>query len=295
MLPNRTLDRVSGAEGDWPSAAPSPEELLDCAVSAVRAAGAHALNNLARRTEVMSASDHDVKLQLDLECQEKAVAAIHSRFPDHAILGEETSPPHPINHQPSTINHSHVRPSLLEWIIDPIDGTVNFFHGVPFWCSSVAVRRDGQVLAGAVFAPELDELYTATADGPAECNGSRISVSRTATLPEAMVLTGMDRTAVTGLPSFSLFEKIADNAQKARIMGSAAVDICLVARGRADAYFEAGIYIWDIAAAGLIVERAGGKTEHLRDADTNQRLTWLATNGLVHEELKELLGLGPDI
>ena len=292
MLPNRTLDRVSGAEGDWPSAAPSPEELLDCAVSAVRAAGAHALNNLARRTEVMSASDHDVKLQLDLECQEKAVETILSHFPDHNILGEEDEP----GCQVSGVRCQKEHPaSSYEWIVDPIDGTVNFFHGVPFWCSSVAVRRDGQVLAGAVFAPELDELYTATADGPAECNGSRISVSRTATLPEAMVLTGMDRTAVTGLPSFSLFEKIADNAQKARIMGSAAVDICLVARGRADAYFEAGIYIWDIAAAGLIVERAGGKTEHLRDADTNQRLTWLATNGLVHEELKELLGLGPDI
>ena len=268
---------------------PSPEELLECAVAAVRAAGTHALDNRARRTEVVAATEHDVKLRLDLECQEKAVDTIRARFPDHAILGEEDSgagilpaasapPPDP-------------QPPTLEWVIDPIDGTVNFFHGVRFWCSSTAVRRNGQVVAGAVFAPELDELYTATVDGPAKLNGSRISVSDTSTVAEAMVLTGMDRTAVTGLPSFSLFEKIADNAQKARIMGSAAVDICLVARGGADAYFEAGIYLWDIAAAGLIVERAGGRIEHLRESDTDGRLTWLATNGRIHDELKALLAL----
>ena len=265
------------------SPAPSSEELLDCAVSAVRAAGNHAAANLDRRNQVVQCTNHDIKLQLDLECQEKAVETILSRFPDHAILAEENIPSH------ATRDTQHVP----TWIIDPIDGTVNFFHGVHFWCSSVAVRAGDDVIAGAVFAPELDELYTATVDGPAQCNGAEIAVSQTAKVAEAMVLTGMDRTGVTGLPSFSLFEKIADNAQKARIMGSAAVDICLVACGRADAYFEAGIYAWDMAAAGLVVERAGGRTEHLRPANSENRLTWLATNGLVHNELKELLDISP--
>ncbi|MFC1452579.1 inositol monophosphatase family protein [Verrucomicrobiota bacterium] len=253
---------------------PDNAELLECAVEAAQTAGGHALRNLARRSEAVARARHDVKLQLDIECQEKAVGVIASRFPEHAILGEED------DHS----EDSHPRAGF-EWIVDPIDGTVNFSHGLPMWCCSIAVRRGERTLAGAVFAPVLDQLYTATVDQSALLNDEAIRVSDTERLPEALVTTGMDKDAVPGVPPFAIFRAIAESVQKARILGCAALDICRVAVGHADGYFESGIYIWDIAAAGLIVERAGGRTETLSFLGRH-RLQFLASNGLIHEDLK---------
>ena len=257
---------------------PSLHDLLDCAVSAARAAGNHAAANGARRRDTIATSRHDVKLELDVECQVRAQEAILARYPDHAILGEEDA----------SVGMEKRPEAPAEWIVDPIDGTVNFSHGFPFWCSSVAVRAGGNILAGAVYAPDLDELYTATEQTPAAFNGKSLSVSDTTALSEAIICTGLDKNAHPDLPPFALLNAIATRARKARVFGSAALDICRVASGQADGYFESGIYVWDMAAASLIVRQSGGVSEVLRE-HSDTRLAFAATNGGIHEELKALV------
>lgn len=218
--------------------------LLDTAICAAEAAGRHALTNKDRRTEASETFAHDVKLVLDLECQEIAEAVVLSEFPEHGILGEEA-----IRQSPA---------GDYEWIIDPIDGTMNYTHGFPYWCVSVAVRRNGRVLAGCVFAPESNEFYTAHIEEPAKCNGVPIHASDTRRLDEAMVFTGISKHMDSNRePHFNTFRMLALNTRKLRINGSAALDLCHVAAGHADGYFEAHLYLWDHAAAGLIAEQAG--------------------------------------
>lgn len=258
----------------------SPERLLETAVRAARTAGLHALANRHRRAETVMVAAHDVKLQLDLECQEIALGIVRADFPDHAILAEESADLGQPTHNPSG--------SPYTWIIDPIDGTVNFTHGLPWWCCSVAVNHGDKTQAGVVFAPASDELFTATQGGPARRNGQPMAVTGVSMMKEAMVLTGLDQKMTTQMPRLSLFRDIADNVQKARVMGAAALDMCRVAAGQADGYFEAGIYTWDVAAAGLIVERAGGRAETLAETAPH-RLMYLATNGHIHGEFRDFL------
>jgi myo-inositol-1(or 4)-monophosphatase len=165
---------------------------------------------------------------------------------------------------------------------------VNFTHGLPYWCCSVAVRRGRQTVAGAVFAPQCDVLYTAAAGLPALCNGSALRVSSVRKLREAIVMTGLDQKVNPKMKRLALFRAIADRSQKTRVMGAAALDLCRVAAGQADGYFEAGIFTWDVAAAGLIVENAGGRTEVLGEPEPH-RLLFMATNGHIHQELRTLI------
>jgi len=257
----------------------SPATLLECAVSAARAAGDHALLHRDRRTEAIKADRHDIKLKLDVESQEKAEEIVRATFPGHDILGEEET---------GTVAGPARAEAGHEWIIDPIDGTINFSHGLPLWCSSVAVRRGEDVLAGAVYSPAMGELYTATVDGKAECNGSPIRVSSVDSIAASIVTTGLDKSNDPARPPLAILQSIVSNVQRPRIMGCAALDICRVAHSQADAYFESGIFIWDVAAAGLIVRQAGGEAEILAHLAEN-RLMFLASNGLVHEEFKALI------
>jgi len=263
---------------------PSNEDLLQCAVEAARAGGSHAVRNQHRRTEIAQVAKNDVKLVLDIECQQIAGDVIRAHYPDHALLGEEDVP-----HDAPAADPAGKGPSSLQWIIDPIDGTVNFSHGMLFWCCSIAVRRGDEVLAGAVNGPAIGELYTATADGPALCNGRELHVSGVSDLTSSIVMTGTNTDADQGRPRYDVLEKIAESVQRPRISGSAALDVCQVAAGRADGYFEWGIYIWDVAAAGLMVDRAGGQTEVLAHG-ANYRMRFLATNGKIHADLKDLVG-----
>jgi len=249
-------------------------QLQAIASLAARRAGEHVLGNLHRRGDVNSILRTDVKHKLDVEAQTTATRVILSAFPDHAILGEETC-------------DAPLGDSDYVWIIDPIDGTINFFHGLPWWCCSVAVRFKGQAMAGAVFIPEMHQMYEATADGPARCNGVPIHVSDTSRLDLAMLATGADKWDL-GEYAFRFMRKVAEIAQRPRILGAAAVDMCMVASGKLDGYFESGIYVWDMAAASLIVERAGGRCEILKSYP-KYRISFLATNGCVHTACRDAL------
>ncbi len=281
LAPEKVADRIlqifrCGGASDRGGREKQPSEtrLLEVAVAAVHAAGRHALAHRRRRAEVAQRLQHDVKLVLDLECQRKAEQVIRAAFPNHAILGEEGASPN--------------EAAGCEWIVDPIDGTVNFSHGLPVWCSSVAVRRGGETVAGAVFAPELGDLYTATRSGAARRNGRIIRVSEIARPEDAILATGLAAKTDDRVTSHGVFSALARRLQRVRIMGAAAVDLCHVAAGRLEGYLETSIYLWDVAAAGLIVRRAGGRTEVLEDLG-GHRMRYLATNGLVHEPLREVI------
>ncbi len=254
------------------------DQLLELAAQAAQAAGTHALENRHRRHEVHKLMPHDIKLQLDIESQQKAEETILAAFPDHNILGEE-----------NRIDAAF--PSDYEWIIDPIDGTVNFAHGLTYWCSSVAVRCGGAVLAGAVYVPVSGELFSARADGPAELNGSEIRVSEADDIAMAMIATGLNQSPGMTHSPVKLFERVVQEVQKVRLMGAAALDICRVACGRFDGYFETGLYLWDTAAAGLIAERAGGRVSTIGRVE-GHRHGFLASNAGIHDALLTLVNEG---
>ncbi len=270
---------------------PSNDSLLNVAIEAAKVGGSHAQANTSRRTEVIQSYAHDVKLALDVECQALIEKVIQKHFPDHKILGEEDE---------TSVNGTKLGDNKpiesdadnYEWVVDPIDGTVNFSHGFHGWCCSIAVRRGDEVLAAAVYAPDMDALYTATIDSPATCNGKPIHVSTKKTLAESLVMTGIDKKLIPGIEALTFFKKIAFACQKTRVMGSAALDLCWVAEGRADGYFEGSIYLWDIAAAGLIVKQAGGAGEIVALREEPHQMSYIASNGHVQQELKELIGTG---
>ncbi len=266
----------------------STQQLLEVAVEAARAGGSHAQGNKARRGEAIQSYAHDVKLALDVECQVRIESVIRSHFPHHQILGEEDdtlADGKRLGESKSDTADS----DGYEWIVDPIDGTVNFSHGFPVWCCSIAVRRGEDVLAGAVYAPDLDALYTASVDEPSARNGEPIRVSTRSDISQCIIMTGMDKNLVPGVAPLTFFTNIAQSCRKARIVGSAAVDLCWVAEGIADGYFEGGIYLWDIAAAGLIIKQAGGTGEIVSQHGGTHQMSYMASNGCIQDALKALV------
>jgi myo-inositol-1(or 4)-monophosphatase len=251
---------------------PAIPTLLAVARQAARSAGEHVLSQNSRRSDTDQVLRHDIKHKLDREAQEIATATILKTFPDHAILGEETA-------------EAALPVSDVRWVIDPIDGTINFTHGLPLWCCSIAAQINETTVAGVVFAPELGLLFEAQADQPAFCNGQPLQVSTINRLDQALIHTGADKDQ-TGLPSFRFLNRIAEVSQRPRLMGSAALDICWVAAGRTDGYFEPGVYLWDVAAASLILARAGGTGEILQQY-AGHKMAFLATNGQLHHPLRE--------
>lgn len=249
--------------------------LLECAVDAVRTAGEYALDNYSRRREKAMCREDDVKLVLDMECQARIFEVIKSAFPSHEILGEE--------------GNAEATGSGYRWIVDPIDGTINFSHGLPIWCSSVAVEFEGETMAGAVYAPMLENCYHATSESHAFRNGDRIRVSDTSELADSMVLSGFPKHMKHDDSSRMVFDQLLGSAQRTRIYGAAALDLCFVADGGADAYLERGIYIWDIAAGRLLIERAGGRTRVI-DEIGGGKLCFLGANEAIFEQLMTMDG-----
>lgn len=255
-----------------------PTRLLDVALEASRAAGRHALDNFSRREETLSVTTHDVKLALDVECQRVAETILRKAFPDHAMLGEE---------------QGLREEGEYRWVIDPIDGTVNFSHGVPYWSNSIAVQHRGRSVAGVISLPMLGEEYWATLDGEAARNGMPIHVSDVADLSNSLIYSGMVENEGDNGVSLRVTARLAGEVRKIRILGSAAAQLCYVACGRGDGYVETSIHLWDIAAGALIVERAGGACESVEDLG-NYAMRFVASNGRIHSEFRSVVmeGIG---
>lgn len=254
----------------------SCETLLKTAVAAASAGASHAVSQRSRNQEANHISTHDIKLKLDTECQQIITETILNEFPDHAMLAEEDK------------KHEKAASNVYEWVIDPIDGTVNFFHGTPYWCSSVAVRLNGSTLAACISAPDIDMRFDATADGPALRNGAEIHVSDIADLSTSIVHMGAGKSTPPGRKPFRFFNAISPHIQRSRICGAAALDVCMVAVGAAEGYFQAGVYTWDIAAADLILRHAGGRGTFVRRF-AGERIAYLGSNGLIHDALYEII------
>jgi myo-inositol-1(or 4)-monophosphatase len=222
------------------------------AVGAARAVGALLRQNLHRPKKANSASLHDIKLQLDVRSQELIERRLRRRFPGVAVLGEE--------------GNRGATESPERWVIDPIDGTVNYAYGIPHACVSIAMQarraRDYETVLGVVFDPFVDECWTATAGGSARLNGRPIRVSSHRRWSEAIVTFGFAKSRQSLDRMLPLLLQLVHRVRKVRIMGSAALALVYVATGRMDAYFEPGVRLWDIAAGGLILERAGGTFGH---------------------------------
>ncbi len=220
---------------------------LDAAAAAVREAGRMLVDATGAAHAVDEDHDHDIKLRLDKECQEAITRVLLSRFPGHTVFGEEGGTP--------------LGASEHQWIVDPIDGTVNFFYGFPHFCSTVALRRGETTLVAATFDPVRGELFTAVAGEPARLNGQPIHVSRRDRLRDAIVATGFAKSKEAVVAGVKRVEFYGLNARKVRMNGSAALDLAYVACGRLDAYIERGVRLWDIAAGTLLIECAGGRVD----------------------------------
>jgi myo-inositol-1(or 4)-monophosphatase len=217
----------------------------------------------------------DLVTEVDLECERMCRALIAERFPDHAVLAEELSSG-PGEHTAA----SH------RWVFDPLDGTTNYAHGLPIFCSSLALEIDGRAEVGAVFDPTRRELFTAERGVGAFLNGARLHVSATASLIDALLVTGFpyDVHSQSG-DLVAMFGAFLGRARAVRRLGSAALDLCYVAAGRFDAFWEQHLKPWDVSAGALIVTEAGGRITGMDGSAFDPVAAHLvASNGSVHEE-----------
>jgi myo-inositol-1(or 4)-monophosphatase len=226
--------------------------MLDTALEAATRAGQLLRRQFGTPLVVNLATHHDIKLEVDVQAQTAITKVILADFPNHAILGEEGVAGNP---------NADVR-----WVVDPLDGTVNFYYGIPHYAVSIAAQqRTGpntwETVAGVVYDPELDEMFAAQKDGLATLNDQPIHVSERTELSEAILSIGFFKNAETIRRSLADFSDLVQRVRKVRLQGAAALDAVYVACGRYDGYQEYGIKLWDIAAGQLILDRAGGRTE----------------------------------
>ncbi len=238
---------------------------LTVATNAAREAGAMLRENFETQLAVNEKSAYDIKLELDIRAQNLITSRILEAFPEHAIYGEE--------------GLGGDQNSRTQWIVDPIDGTVNLFYGIPHFCVSIAMRTEESLDLGVIYDPVRDELWSAERGGPALLNGREIRVSPRTDIGEAILSIGFAKSHQAidhGLP---LFTQMIYRARKCRMMGSAALDLAYVACGRIDAYIEQFISLWDVAAGIVLIEAAGGCVRLNARNDGSQKFSILAWNG----------------
>ncbi len=268
-----------------------PEQLLEIAVEAARVAGGLLAERaaLGAEREVSSKSTPtDLVSEADLAAERAIRELLAERRPDDGIIGEEGG--------------SKEGSSGLSWVVDPLDGTINFLFGIPQWCVSVAVRDEQGAIAGAVYDPNREELFMATRGGPAalgsrsgtvELHGRRQDPGGgeegSADLAGAMVATGLAYDAGVRAAQAQVLARLAPAVRDIRRFGSAALDLCWTAAGRYDAYFERTVKPWDIAAGSLVCEQAGLLVLELQEAEN---LPWgiLAARSGLAESLIEIVG-----
>ena len=248
-------------------------EYLQEAVTAARIAGRYQKYRFASSLTIEMKGDKDLVTEVDKESERLIVEHLRSHFPCHDIIAEEGDYPQ---------SGSHFR-----WIIDPVDGTTNYAHGFPWFCSSIGLQLDGELVAGVIYNPVHDELFTATKGGGAYLNGVRLSVSARYPLKNTLLGTGFPYDCATdpanNFAGFIAFQKTARGIRRA---GAAALDLAYVAAGRLDGFWELKLKAWDVAAGVLLVREAGGVVTTFDGSAYdvfNNRI--VASNGLIHDEM----------
>lgn len=218
----------------------------------------------------------DLVTEVDLECERLCRAVLAERFPEHDILAEELSS------DPSEPSRSRHR-----WVFDPLDGTTNYAHGLPIYCASLALEIDGRVVVGAIFDPSRQELFTAERGAGAYLNGVPLRPSSTTALLDALLVTGFPYDVHRNLDELvDMFGAFLGASRAVRRLGSAALDLCYVAAGRFDGFWEQLLRPWDVAAGALIVEEAGGRVTGMDGSPFDPVAAHLvASNGPVHDAM----------
>ncbi len=239
--------------------------------------------NLRAPKKVNARTSHDIKLELDVRCQKLIEKILRRAFPKISLLGEE--------------GDSGSVTGSLRWVVDPIDGTVNFAYGIPHACVSIALQArssksqspssqsaEYETVVGVVYDPFTDETWTAIRGEPARLNGRVTRVSNRKQLKEAIVCVGFAKSRHSMERALPHFIWLARRVRKMRMMGAAALGLAYVASGRFDAYIERGVSLWDVAAGGLLIECAGGTFWTERVPGT-EKIRMVASNGLIHGKL----------
>jgi myo-inositol-1(or 4)-monophosphatase len=253
-------------------------EYLDFAVELARAAGDVLKYYAGREKHVESKGRANLVTIADKESEALIIDGIRKRYPQHAILAEESG---------------LTAPGAGEgkWVIDPLDGTTNFAHQYPFYCVSIAFERDNQIFCGAVYDPVRDEMFSASQGGGAFVNGQRLTVSDVPRLQDALLLTGFPYNLRERIDSVvAQFRAFLIESQAVRRGGSAALDLCYLALGRCDAFWEINLHPWDTAAGAIIVEEAGGRLSDFSGEPFSIYLKQIvASNSRIHDELISIL------
>jgi myo-inositol-1(or 4)-monophosphatase len=244
---------------------------LDAAEKAARAAGKLLRDNFQHRQRVNAFAAHDIKLEIDVQAQELIGNLLLEEFPTHALYGEE-----------GTVGDQS---SEHQWIVDPLDGTVNYFYGIPHFCVSIALRLHKEMVIGVIYDPIRGEMWTGQRGELSKLNGGPIHVSDRADLADTVISIGLAKTGETINTNFPLLQQMIHRVRKCRVLGSAALDMAYVACGRFDAYIETGISLWDIAAGSLLVENAGGTVDLRPRENMRDKYSIIASNGLIDLKL----------
>src|SRR5271168_4236667 len=252
-------------------------DVISPAAQIAREAGTLLMEYFHRHVAIEYKGEADLVTIADRESEALIRRRLHEHWPSHDILGEEGG--------------LQDTGSDYRWYVDPLDGTTNFAHGFPVFCVSMGLEHKGRRIAGVIYDPTRDELFTAEQGGGAYRNSERIHVSKTANLSGCLVATGFPSHKRHKNPNIFFYHQITLRTHGVRRAGSAALDLCYVAAGRLDGFWEFNLNSWDTAAGVLIVEEAGGKVTRFNGEpfEINSRET-LASNGIVHPALMQEFG-----
>jgi myo-inositol-1(or 4)-monophosphatase len=254
-----------------------PPIFLATAIEAVTQAGAMQLAG-ADNLHVEKKGEIDLVTEIDRQVEQMFRALIADRFPDHVVLAEEFE-----------ARGDRERVSRYCWVFDPVDGTTNYAHGLPIFCSAASLEIDGQPVVAAVYDPNRRELFSAERGVGAWLNGAPMRVSRADTLIDSLLCTGFPYTVHRDPEELvALFGEFLKRARAVRRLGSAQIDLCYVAAGRLDGFYEGQLHPWDVSAGALLVEEAGGRVTNLTGGPFDSRGgEVIASNGLVHDAMVE--------
>ncbi len=253
-------------------------EAVNLAEQAAQAAGSLLLE-MRGQVEPREKAPADLVTDADVASQRLIFEHLSSRFPDFAFLGEEDTG---VAEQPN---------AEFCWIVDPLDGTTNYVHGLENYCVSIGLRQNDQIVAGVIYDPNRNHVYSATRGGGAFCNGDRLHVSKTGKLSDALVVASFPAKVPRDSPELKRFIEVLIRCQALRRLGSAALNMCLVSAGKLDAYWATSVKTWDVAAGLLLIEEAGGIVTSLTGEPLNidQPKFVAGSTSELHRELSDVL------
>jgi len=250
-------------------------DYLNAAVEIARESGALLAKLFTEPVEITYKRRSDLVTAADRRSEALIVERLQRHFPEHGIVAEEGG--------------GHSAPSEYCWYVDPLDGTTNFAHGFPMFCVTLGLACRGEVIAGVVYDPTRDDLYTAERGGGAYLNGRRLQVSRTEKLSECLVATGFPPFATNHDLYIKFYFRFTELSHGIRRCGSAALDLCSVAAGRFDGFWELKLNPWDKAAGSLLVTEAGGRMSDIQGRPFDLLGDDVfASNGLIHDQMLEV-------